>query len=136
MRNVSEQYEARVALVRVETSPSVLLAGMAGSQLPIVVAHGEGQAQFRRADALGDLEASGGVALRFVDTRGLPAQTFPANPNGSPAAIAAVCSSDGRVTLRCRIRSACSARCRIRGDRKDGPRMAAGCVFFATRACG
>ncbi|HWB29934.1 MAG TPA: phosphoribosylformylglycinamidine synthase [Vicinamibacterales bacterium] len=99
VRNVSEQYEARVALVRVEKSPSVLLAGMEGSQLPIVVAHGEGQAQFRSEDALGRLEADGGVALRFVDTRGRVTQTFPANPNGSPRGIAAVCSDDGRVTI-------------------------------------
>jgi phosphoribosylformylglycinamidine synthase len=99
VRNVSEQYEARVALVRVEPSPSVLLAGMAGSQLPIVVAHGEGQAQFRSAEALDGLEADGGVALRFVDTRGRVTQTFPANPNGSPNGIAAVCSGDGRVTI-------------------------------------
>jgi phosphoribosylformylglycinamidine synthase len=99
VRNVSEQYEARVALVRVEESPSLLLAGMAGSLLPIVVAHGEGRAQFRSEDAGGRLEAARGVALRFVDTRGRPTQTFPANPNGSPRAIAAVCSDDGRVTI-------------------------------------
>jgi phosphoribosylformylglycinamidine synthase len=99
VRNVSEQYEARVALVRVEKSPSVLLAGMDGSQLPIVVAHGEGQAQFRSEDALNRLEAGGCVALRFVDTRGRVTQTFPANPNGSPGALAAVCSDDGRVTI-------------------------------------
>jgi phosphoribosylformylglycinamidine synthase len=99
VRNVSEQYEARVALVRVEDSPSVLLAGMAGSQLPIVVAHGEGQAQFRADESLDRLRGHGGVALRFVDTRGRPTQTFPANPNGSPDAIAAVCSDDGRVTI-------------------------------------
>jgi phosphoribosylformylglycinamidine synthase len=99
VRNVSEQYEARVALVRVENSPSVLLAGMEGSRLPIVVAHGEGQAQFRSDDALDRLDAGGGVALRFVDTRGRVTQTFPANPNGSPRGIAAVCSDDGRVTI-------------------------------------
>jgi len=99
VRNVSEQYEARVTLVRVEKNPSVLLAGMDGSQLPIVVAHGEGQAQFRSEDALERLEASGGVALRFVDARGSVTQTFPMNPNGSPRAIAAVCSDDGRVTI-------------------------------------
>jgi phosphoribosylformylglycinamidine synthase len=99
VRNVSEQYEARVALVRVEQSPSVLLKGMEGSWLPIVVAHGEGQAQFRTDDGLARLEAGGGVALRFVDTRGRVTQTFPANPNGSPGGIAAVCSDDGRVTI-------------------------------------
>ena len=99
VRNVSEQYEARVTLVRIERSPSVLLAGMHGSWLPIVVAHGEGQAEFREDAALGRLEAHGGVALRYVDTRGQATQAFPANPNGSTAAIAGVCSEDGRVTI-------------------------------------
>ena len=99
VRNVSEQYEARVALVRVERSPSVVLAGMHGSRIPIVVAHGEGQAEFGDSAALGRLEARGGVALRYVDTRGRQTQRFPANPNGSTGAVAAVCSEDGRVTI-------------------------------------
>jgi len=99
VRNVSEQYEARVALVRVERSPSVLLSGMHGSQIPIVVAHGEGQAEFGDEATVARLEARDGVALRYVDTRGRPSQRFPANPNGSAAAIAGVCSEDGRVTI-------------------------------------
>ncbi len=99
VRNLSEQYEARVTLVRVERSPSVLLAGMHGSILPIVVAHGEGRAEFRDDAAAAGLEAHGGVALRYVDTRGRATQVFPSNPNGSPHAIAAVCSEDGRVTI-------------------------------------
>ncbi len=99
VRNLSEQYEARVALVRVEESPSILLAGMQGSQIPIVVAHGEGQAEFRAVTDLSALEAHRGVALRWVDTRGRQTQRFPANPNGSAGAVAAVCSEDGRVTI-------------------------------------
>jgi phosphoribosylformylglycinamidine synthase len=99
VRNLSEQYEARVALVRVESSPSVLLAGMNGSTLPIVVAHGEGRAEFGDEAGVGRLESAGNVALRFVDTRGRTATTYPANPNGSPAGIAAVTSTDGRVTI-------------------------------------
>ena len=99
VRNVSEQYEARVALVRVERSPSMLFAGMHGSVLPIVVAHGEGQAEFRDDAAREYLEAQAGVALRYVDTRGRATQVYPANPNGSAGAIAAVCSEDGRVTI-------------------------------------
>ncbi len=99
VRNLSEQYEARVALVRVEASPSLLLAGMRGSQIPIVVAHGEGQAEFAESADLASLEARHGVALRYVDTRGHQTQRFPANPNGSAGAVAAVCSEDGRVTI-------------------------------------
>jgi len=99
VRNLSEQYEARVALVRVEQSPSILFQGMHGSVLPIVVAHGEGRAEFRADDALGALERQHGVALRWVDSRGQTTQRYPANPNGSTAAIASVTSADGRVTI-------------------------------------
>jgi len=99
VRNLSEQYEARVARVRVERSPSVLLAGMEGSLIPIVVAHGEGQAEFADPSDLTRLEDRHGVSLRFVDTRGHQALRFPANPNGSAGAVAAVCSDDGRVTI-------------------------------------
>ncbi|MFM7272969.1 MAG: phosphoribosylformylglycinamidine synthase subunit PurQ, partial [Gammaproteobacteria bacterium] len=98
VRNLSEQYEARVAMVRVEPSPSVVLVGMEGSLLPIVVAHGEGRAEFA-SGARAALEQAGGVALRFVDTRGEPATRFPANPNGAEGAVAAVTSADGRVTI-------------------------------------
>ena len=99
VRNLSEQYEARVALVRVENSPSILLTGMHGSQIPIVVAHGEGQAEFGEASELSHLEGRRGVALRYVDSRGRKATRYPANPNGAAGAVAAVCSEDGRVTI-------------------------------------
>jgi phosphoribosylformylglycinamidine synthase len=99
VRNASEQYEARVALVRIERSPSLLFAGMHDSILPIVVAHGEGRAEFRTDAALPTLEAEGGVALRWVDSRGRNTQVYPANPNGATAAIASVTSADGRVTI-------------------------------------
>ena len=79
-RNRSEQYEARLTLVEVLESPSILTAGMAGSRVPIAVAHGEGFADF---SARGD---SGTVArvARFVDHHGEPATAYPFNPNGSP----------------------------------------------------
>jgi phosphoribosylformylglycinamidine synthase len=95
VRNESEQYEARLAQVRIEDSPSVLLAGMAGSRIPIVVSHGEGRARFddetQRAAAV--------VAMRYVDGEGRVTQAFPANPNGSPDGIAGLTSRDGRATL-------------------------------------
>ena len=95
VRNESEQYEARVAQVRIEDSPSVLLAGMGGSRLPIVVSHGEGRARFSD-DAH---RATAAVALRYVDGEGRVTQAFPANPNGSPDGIAGLTSTDGRATL-------------------------------------
>ena len=66
VRNRSEQFEARLALARIEPGPSILLAGMAGSHLPIAVAHGEGRAEFADAQAQAACEASGTVALRFL----------------------------------------------------------------------
>jgi phosphoribosylformylglycinamidine synthase len=99
VRNRSEQFEARLSLVRVEESRSVLLAGMAGSVLPIAVAHGEGRAEFADDAARAEFESSGRVAVRFVDSRGEVAERYPENPNGSPAGIAAITSDDGRATL-------------------------------------
>ncbi|MBM6404484.1 phosphoribosylformylglycinamidine synthase [Phycicoccus sp. CSK15P-2] len=93
-RNRSEQYEARLTLVEVLDSPSVLTAGMAGSRIPIAVAHGEGFADF---SARGDAAAVHAVA-RFVDHHGDPATTHPYNPNGSPGGLTAVTTSDGRFT--------------------------------------
>jgi phosphoribosylformylglycinamidine synthase len=99
VRNRSEQFEARLSLVRIEQSRSVLLAGMAGSLLPIAVAHGEGRAEFADDVARAAFESSGRVAVRFVDSHGEVASRYPENPNGSPAGIAAITSEDGRATL-------------------------------------
>ena len=96
-RNLSEQFEARFAMVRVQDTHSAFFAGMAGSHFPLAVAHGEGRASFT---APGDSAALGSrVALRYVNNRGVVAETYPANPNGSVEGIAAVCNADGRVTI-------------------------------------
>jgi phosphoribosylformylglycinamidine synthase len=99
VRNRSEQFEARLSLVRIEKSRSVLLAGMEGSLLPIAVAHGEGRAEFADDASQSAFEGSGRVAVRFVDSRGEVAARYPENPNGSPSGIAAITSDDGRATL-------------------------------------
>jgi len=99
VRNRSEQFEARLALVRIETSPSVLLAGMEGSLVPIAVAHGEGRAEFVSADARTALNQSGLVAARFVDHHGQPTEHYPENPNGSPQGLTAITTPDGRATI-------------------------------------
>jgi phosphoribosylformylglycinamidine synthase len=99
VRNTSEQFEARLVMVEVEPSPSILLSGMAGSKMPIIVAHGEGRAEFADVTALKNLDASGQVALRYIDNSGHVTETFPANPNGSPRGITAVTNSDGRHTI-------------------------------------
>ena len=95
LRNRSEQYEARLSVLEVVESPSVLLAGMAGSRIPVVVAHGEGRAAFDSETDRGQAK----VAVRYVDGAGRIATQYPANPNGSPDAIAGLTSLDGRATL-------------------------------------
>jgi phosphoribosylformylglycinamidine synthase len=99
VRNLSEQFEARFSMVQVEASPSIFLQGMAGSQMPIVVSHGEGRAEFSSAKALSRLLDSGQIAMRFINNNGAIADRYPANPNGSPDGITGVSSSDGRATL-------------------------------------
>ena len=98
VRNRSEQHEARLSLVQVPRSNSVLLSGMHGSVLPIAVSHGEGFAEFASGADPGKLLAEGGITLQFVDNRDEPTEQYPCNPNGSPLGIAGVCSADGRVT--------------------------------------
>ena len=93
LRNESEQFEARVSTLLVEDSPSVLLAGMAGSRIPVAVAHGEGRVVYT-----GDAEPSG-VAVRYVDNHGKPTTQYPLNPNGSPGGMAGFTSDDGRATI-------------------------------------
>jgi phosphoribosylformylglycinamidine synthase len=99
VRNRSEQFEARLALVRVEPSPSVLFAGMSGARLPIAVAHGEGRAEFEQPGDREALETAGLVAARFVDPHGHPTEHYPENPNGSRAGLTALTTPDGRVTI-------------------------------------
>lgn len=97
VKNASEQFEARLSQVEVLDSPSVLLRGMAGSRLPIAVAHGEGRAELSATPEA--MFETGTVGLRFVDGRGRVADRYPQNPNGSPGGITGVCSEDGRATI-------------------------------------
>jgi len=102
VRNTSEQFEARLSLVRVEPSASVLLRDMVGSYMPIAVAHGEGRAEFSSGIGGMDAEAfsaSGAVALRYLDNYKETTEVYPANPNGSPMGITGVTTVDGRATI-------------------------------------
>jgi phosphoribosylformylglycinamidine synthase len=95
LRNRSEQFEARTCLLEVVESPSVFFRGMAGSRIPVAVAHGEGRAEF---DSPVD-QATARVALRFVDGDGHATMRYPINPNGSPDGITGLTTTDGRVTI-------------------------------------
>jgi phosphoribosylformylglycinamidine synthase len=94
-RNLSEQFEARFVMVEVPETPSILFDGMAGSRMPIVVAHGEGRAVF---DDKRQRKAAE-VCLRYVDNRGRKTETYPLNPNGSPKGITGLTTPDGRFTI-------------------------------------
>jgi phosphoribosylformylglycinamidine synthase len=92
--NRSERYEARLSQVEVLESPSLFFAGMAGSRLPIAVAHGEGFANFAYRGDKSKVIA----AMRFTDNHGKPTEAYPFNPNGSPGGLTAVTTADGRFT--------------------------------------
>jgi len=97
VRNQSEQFEGRTALVQVQESDSIFLQGMAGSHMPIAIAHGEGHAEFASDQQRQACEAK--VALRFVDGHGQVTQSYPANPNGSINGITGLTAANGRVTI-------------------------------------
>jgi phosphoribosylformylglycinamidine synthase len=99
LRNRSEQFEARLSLVEILDSPSVLLAGMQGSRLPVAVAHGEGRPQFDNDADLQCCLDQRLLAFRYINNRGEPAHGYPANPNGAVQALAALTTADGRVTV-------------------------------------
>ncbi|MEO8170585.1 MAG: phosphoribosylformylglycinamidine synthase subunit PurQ, partial [Oxalobacteraceae bacterium] len=94
-RNKSEQFEARFSMVEVTDSPSIFFQGMAGTQTPIAIAHGEGYADFSMT---GDVDQAL-VAMRFVDNQGQVTEGYPYNPNGSKQGITSVTTPDGRFTV-------------------------------------
>ncbi|MDO8651509.1 MAG: phosphoribosylformylglycinamidine synthase [Undibacterium sp.] len=94
-KNKSEQFEGRFAMVEVMESASIFMQGMAGTQTPIAIAHGEGFADF---STTGDIKAAQ-VAMRFVNNQGQATEAYPYNPNGSPLGITSVTNEDGRFTV-------------------------------------
>ncbi len=99
VRNQSEQFEARLVMAEVPASPSAFMEGMAGSRMPIAVAHGEGRVEFPAGTSADQLSDSELIALRYVDNRGEVTTRYPWNPNGSEAGITGVTTRDGRVTI-------------------------------------
>ncbi|UGQ48524.1 phosphoribosylformylglycinamidine synthase [Massilia endophytica] len=93
--NKSEKFEARFSMVEVQDSPSIFFQGMAGTQSPIAIAHGEGFADFSQTGNI----AEAIVAMRFVDNKGAATEAYPYNPNGSPQGITSVTTPDGRFTV-------------------------------------
>ena len=94
-RNLSEQFEARVATVEIYETPSLFFTDMIGSRLPVALAHGEGRAVFEQEEQA----QSAPVCMGFVDNHGAMTESYPLNPNGSPFGITGLCNTDGRVTI-------------------------------------
>jgi phosphoribosylformylglycinamidine synthase len=94
LRNESEQFEARLVTVQINETPSIFFKGMAGSQLPIPVAHGEGRAEFHGSNVSKNL-----IAAQYVDNYGKVTESYPANPNGSQDGVTALTTPDGRATI-------------------------------------
>ncbi|MEO8811059.1 MAG: phosphoribosylformylglycinamidine synthase [Rhodanobacter sp.] len=95
LRNASEQYESRLVTLEILDSPSLFFKGMTGSRIPVAVAHGEGRVSFPQVCS----PAKSNGAVRFVDNRGKPTESFPLNTNGSPGGLAGFTAADGRVTI-------------------------------------
>ena len=99
VRNLSEQFEARLNMVEVLESNSIFLNGMEGSMIPIATSHGEGRVQYSNDGDMNALIEASGVTIRYVDNFGQPAIHYPDNPNGSESGFAGFCSEDGRSTI-------------------------------------
>ncbi|AWW33696.1 phosphoribosylformylglycinamidine synthase [Mannheimia varigena] len=99
VRNKSERFEARAAMVKINDTNSLWFNGMAGSHMPIAVSHGEGQVEFKRSEQLENLQKQNLVIAQYVDSHLNPTEQYPANPNGSAFGITAIGNTDGRVAI-------------------------------------
>ena len=99
VRNKSERFEARAALVRINESNSLWFQGMAGSHMPIAVSHGEGRVEFKTPENLTALQAQNLIVAQYIDNNLNPTEVYPANPNGSALGITALSNTNGRVAI-------------------------------------
>ncbi|MGL4060892.1 phosphoribosylformylglycinamidine synthase subunit PurQ, partial [Pasteurella multocida] len=99
VRNKSERFEARAALVRINETNSLWFQGMVGSHMPIAVAHGEGRVEFKHDQQLQMLKDQNLIVAQYIDNNLKPTEIYPANPNGSVEGITALSNQDGRVVI-------------------------------------
>lgn len=88
VHNTSRQFEARFSSVLIPNNNSLFLSDMAGSVIPVAIAHGEGRNN-----------GEGNIVMQYADALGNPTQQYPFNPNGSANAVAGLTSDDGRITI-------------------------------------
>ncbi len=99
VKNKSEQFEARTVMLEVLKSPSLFFTDMEGSRIPVVVAHGEGRAEFKLGGSAEEARKTGLISLQYIDNDGRVTEKYPANPNGTPLGITGLCNEDGRFTI-------------------------------------
>ncbi|MGE4597261.1 MAG: phosphoribosylformylglycinamidine synthase subunit PurQ, partial [Methylophilaceae bacterium] len=99
VKNESEQFEARFVSVEIKKNNSLFFNGMIGSTLPVVVAHGEGRAEFSSDNQLKQIESSNLITMQYAKNHSNGALMYPMNPNGSPLGITGITNADGRVTI-------------------------------------
>jgi phosphoribosylformylglycinamidine synthase len=99
LKNTSEQFEARLVNVQINESPSLFFKGMAGSVIPVPVAHGEGRAVFDNNATMQQALEDELVPWQFVDGDKTVTEVYPKNPNGSPLGITSLTTPDGRATI-------------------------------------
>ena len=97
VRNKSERFEARAAMVKINDTNSLWFKGMAGSHMPIAVSHGEGRVEFKTPENLTALQAQNLIVAQYIDSHLNVTETYPANPNGSALGITAISNVDGRI---------------------------------------
>ncbi len=97
-RNKSEQFEARLIMVRIPQSKSIFFSNMLEAELPIAVAHGEGRAKFKDSTDYASMETAQEICMQYIDNQGQLTDVYPYNPNGSDFAVAGITNCDGRVT--------------------------------------
>ena len=84
LHNKSHKFESAFIGVKIQNNNSVMLGNMAGMELGIWVAHGEGQFRMPYSEKVYQ------IPLKYSRN------TYPANPNGSDYDVAGLCSVDGR----------------------------------------
>jgi len=96
--NASGHFECRWVHLAVEADAQADWLGAVDDLIFCPVAHGEGNVQVRDDGVLAQLEETGCVALRYVDSAGQRADgAYPLNPNGSVGDIAGLCNTRGNV---------------------------------------
>jgi phosphoribosylformylglycinamidine synthase len=99
LKNESGQFEARVVTVQINESPSLFFKDMAGSILPLPVAHGEGLVAFDDAKSMHYANDNHLVSMQYTDNQMKPTKSYPNNPNGSPQGITSLTTLNGRATI-------------------------------------